>query len=119
MEHMRDEANDYITFLLHFVPGLVGKRLYRQRCKEFLLGTYFTVSDEGFLMIVLENCMDKWLTQVRRHPNTICMILFTNNCYCSIWNNIIFFCKGKNLYFRCNIEPATHPFFCNDLNLVG
>ena len=56
----RAKSNQYIAFLYHFVPCLISSKTFKSKCRTELLSQYFTISDEGFLFVVLENYIHNW-----------------------------------------------------------
>ena len=56
----RLKTDDYKAFLFDFVPCVVGAKVFRGNCRTKQLSMYFTISDEGFLKVVLENYIHSW-----------------------------------------------------------
>ena len=49
--------------LERFVPGVIGRRLYKKRLKSCPKkdGALFTASDEAFMLLLLENSWNRWM----------------------------------------------------------
>ena len=56
----RANTDDYKAFLFDFVPCIIGAKVFKGKCRTKKLSTYFTVSDEGFLKVVIENYIHSW-----------------------------------------------------------
>jgi hypothetical protein len=62
MEKKRDDPKLYGEFLKIFGPGTIGTANWKNNHQTCLLSEFVNVSDEAFLLLVLENNMEYWRT---------------------------------------------------------
>ena len=56
---LRSNVKCMIVFCDHFLPCIVGKKRWKLQIKQgFKLNSIATVSDEAFMLLLLENCWD-------------------------------------------------------------
>ena len=60
LQKRSNKGNDYLYFLLKFVPALVGYRTWVDSRLKTGLEEYFTNSDEAFLLLCYECYGEKW-----------------------------------------------------------
>lgn len=60
LQKRSNKGNDYLYFLLKFVPALVGYRTWVDIRLKTGLEEYFTNSDEAFLLLCYECYGEKW-----------------------------------------------------------
>ena len=59
---MHKNKNAYRSFLSHFIGPAMGKQEYNARMKDetWPADKLFTVSDEAFALLYVENCWERW-----------------------------------------------------------
>ena len=65
MREGRKEPKLYAAFIEAFVPAICGKQLFKDRSHLDKLSVYCTISDEGFILAVLDNYIDRWESMIR------------------------------------------------------
>ena len=72
MKDLRINYVDYTKFWLHFGKHVVGSKFWNDRIRlNVKMSNMFTVSDEAFLLLVLENYHDRWIDLAHRIRNNL------------------------------------------------
>lgn len=74
LDKLRDTPEDYETLWLQFGGAIVGAKEWRQKAGSIPLQRILTVTDEAFLLLVLDNCQDRWDAMLDRHAQGLTMV---------------------------------------------
>ena len=66
MQKARDNIHDFDDFCGTFLSNVIGRQAYNKKIAHFTISKIATVSDEAFVILCLENLMDRWLHEAEK-----------------------------------------------------
>ena len=108
IETILESENDTLIYMFYLicVSRAVGKRKWNVYCKTKLLHEFVTPADEAFAMLVLENNVAKWMSEIRfantQIPEERFKALYTQGKTGRKWNS----CGTKRYIYLVKICKA-------------
>ena len=65
MQNARSNFVNFDTFCSYFLSNVIGKQTYNKKVIQVTMSEIATVSDEAFVMLCLENSMERWEHEAR------------------------------------------------------
>jgi len=60
---MRSNVEQYLLFVINMAKAVVGVKVWKQNSRKLNLSDFFTITDEAFLLLCVENYRDKWIEE--------------------------------------------------------
>jgi hypothetical protein len=65
MQNARRNIENFDMFCSYFLSNVIGKQTYNKKVLQVTISEIATVSDEAFVMLCLENSMERWEHEAR------------------------------------------------------
>ena len=75
---LRNDHDTYEAMWLVFGPAVIGATEWRNHAASFAMTTLLTVSDEAFVLVVLENYQQRWDAMIERTTAGYSMVSTTS-----------------------------------------